>query len=184
MSDPSSQGSSGAGWHPDPSGRHQQRYWDGQAWTDAVADGGQQSSDPFTAPPAPTTGYGVTGRAQRGPLGRPTNVGTQILLTIVTLGVWALVWTYRQYEDFKQYSGEGLGGGVGLVLGIFVSPVTFFMIPIELKNNLMQPEGEQCPFEPTIGLWFLLPIVGNIIWYLKVQEAINDFWIRRGAPAP
>jgi hypothetical protein len=29
-----------------------------------------------------------------------------------------------------------------------------------------------------------LPIVGNFIWYFKVQEAINDFWIRRGAPAP
>jgi hypothetical protein len=106
------------------------------------------------------------------------------LLTIVTLGIYTFIWTYRQYEDFKKYSGQGLGGGIGLVLAIFVSPVTFFMIPIELKNNLYEPEGEQCPVEPTIGLWFLLPIVGNFIWYFKVQEAINDFWIRRGAPAP
>jgi hypothetical protein len=35
-----------------------------------------------------------------------------------------------------------------------------------------------------LGLWFLLPIVGFFIWYIKVQEAINDFWMRRGAPAP
>ena len=27
------------GWHPDPSGRHEYRYWAGASWTDAVADG-------------------------------------------------------------------------------------------------------------------------------------------------
>ena len=29
-----------AGWWPDPTGRGAQRYWDGQAWTDKVADVG------------------------------------------------------------------------------------------------------------------------------------------------
>lgn len=28
------------GWHPDPSGRHWWRWWDGGGWTDHVADGG------------------------------------------------------------------------------------------------------------------------------------------------
>jgi hypothetical protein len=27
-----------AGWLPDPSGRHTQRYWDGHRWTDQVSD--------------------------------------------------------------------------------------------------------------------------------------------------
>jgi hypothetical protein len=40
-----------AGWHPDPSGRHEWRQWDGQRWTDHVADGGVTSFDPL--PPAP-----------------------------------------------------------------------------------------------------------------------------------
>jgi hypothetical protein len=35
-----------AAWYPDPSGRHQQRYWDGQGWTPQVADQGAQSTDP------------------------------------------------------------------------------------------------------------------------------------------
>jgi hypothetical protein len=34
------------GWHPDPTARHQYRYWDGQAWTDDVADQGTTSVDP------------------------------------------------------------------------------------------------------------------------------------------
>lgn len=35
-----------AGWQPDPSQRHQLRYWDGQRWTEHVSDGGSQSVDP------------------------------------------------------------------------------------------------------------------------------------------
>ena len=38
-----------AGWHPDPAGRHQQRWWDGSAWTDQVADDGAVSTDPAGA---------------------------------------------------------------------------------------------------------------------------------------
>jgi hypothetical protein len=158
------------------------RYWDGQAWTANVSDGGTQSNDPFTATPPPAYG-GTAGRPARGPLGRPMSPGNVVLLSIVTLGIYTFIWTYRQFEDFKKYSGQGLGGGLGVVLGLFVNPVVWFMIPIELKN-LYESEGEPSPVEPTIGLWFLLPIVGNFIWYFKVQEAINNFWIRRGAPAP
>lgn len=29
-----------AGWYPDPARRHQQRFWDGRAWTCKVADPG------------------------------------------------------------------------------------------------------------------------------------------------
>lgn len=35
------------GWHPDPSGRHQYRYWDGTAWSAQVSDGGVVSTDPL-----------------------------------------------------------------------------------------------------------------------------------------
>jgi hypothetical protein len=35
------------GWHPDPTGRHETRYFDGVAWTDNVIDGKEPSKDPF-----------------------------------------------------------------------------------------------------------------------------------------
>jgi hypothetical protein len=41
------------GWHPDPTGRHEYRYWDGSRWTSAVADAGEQSDDPPTWPKPP-----------------------------------------------------------------------------------------------------------------------------------
>ncbi len=31
-------------WVPDPTGRHQYRYWDGEQWTDHVADNGVTGS--------------------------------------------------------------------------------------------------------------------------------------------
>jgi hypothetical protein len=35
------------GWHPDPAGRHQQRWWDGARWTEHVADAGVTVVDPL-----------------------------------------------------------------------------------------------------------------------------------------
>jgi hypothetical protein len=34
-----------AGWLPDPTGRHQHRYWNGRAWSRHVADAGRRSVD-------------------------------------------------------------------------------------------------------------------------------------------
>src|SRR5680860_194555 len=42
-----------ANWHPDPTGRHEHRYWDGAAWTDHVSDQGVTGTDPVDAPAPP-----------------------------------------------------------------------------------------------------------------------------------
>jgi hypothetical protein len=36
-----------AGWLPDPSTRHELRYWDGARWTDHVTDAGAPGMDPI-----------------------------------------------------------------------------------------------------------------------------------------
>jgi hypothetical protein len=40
-------GAASAGWQPDPSGKHQMRYWDGMRWSASVSDNGQVGSDPL-----------------------------------------------------------------------------------------------------------------------------------------
>ena len=42
-----------AAWHPDPTGRHQHRYWNGTGWTDHVSDNGITGTDPVHAPQVP-----------------------------------------------------------------------------------------------------------------------------------
>lgn len=43
------------GWHPDPTGRHEYRYWDGATWTQDVSDNGVTAVDPV----APAGGPGA-----------------------------------------------------------------------------------------------------------------------------
>jgi hypothetical protein len=117
-------------------------------------------------------------------VGRTTSPATQILLTIVTLGIWSIVWVYRQHKDIVSYRGTGVGGGLGAVIYFFISPVTWFLLPHEVEAELYHRSGERSPVRTLVGLWLLLPIVGNFVWYFKVQAAINDFWVARGAPAP
>lgn len=126
-------------------------------------------------PPPPPPPYGG-----RGTLGTPRSVGMTILLSIVTLGIWTYIWTWRTHEDYKRYSGDGVGGWLGLVIYFLIGVVTMFLIANETQK-LYEREGEQPPVRTILGLWFLLPIIGNIIWYVKVQRALNDFWVRRGA---
>lgn len=44
-----------AGWHADPHGRHELRYWDGCAWSDHVANAGQTSIDRSSPANTPVT---------------------------------------------------------------------------------------------------------------------------------
>jgi hypothetical protein len=46
-----------AGWKPDPTGRHQYRYFNGNVYTDQVADSGVQATDPFD--PSVPAGFGA-----------------------------------------------------------------------------------------------------------------------------
>jgi hypothetical protein len=44
----------GAGWHADPSGRFEHRWWDGYRWTDDVSTGGVAQKDGAPPQPVPT----------------------------------------------------------------------------------------------------------------------------------
>ena len=101
---------------------------------------------------------------------------------IVTLGVWGFIWAYRTGEDLKKYNGDGLGGVLNLVIYLVISPVLMFTIANEIQK-MYERDGRQSPVTTLWGLWFLLPLIGNIIWYLKVQSALNEFWLSKGARA-
>jgi hypothetical protein len=134
-------------------------------------------------PPAPAAQWSPAPAAPpAGPIGRPRNIGISILLAIVTLGIYALVWTYKTYEEMKQHTGQGIGGAIGLLLEIFISPVTFFLVPSEIKQ-MYERDGRTTDLTALWGLWLLLPIIGPFIWFFKVQGTLNDYWVSKGAIA-
>jgi hypothetical protein len=117
-----------------------------------------------------------------GPLGKPRGIGFAILIFIVTLGLYSLYWVFKTQEEVKQHTGDGVGGVLGLVIWILVSPVSWFLIPSEI-GKMYQADGRPAPFTGWTGLWFLLPIVGGIVWFVKIQRALNRYWQSKAAVA-
>jgi Domain of unknown function (DUF4234) len=108
--------------------------------------------------------------------GTPRSAGLNIFLAIITLGIWCWVWSYMTAEDLKRWRGQGLGGLITLLLAIVIFPVVWFTIANEVEQ-LYKEDGQEPPVTTLWGLWFLLPIVGAFIWYLRVQKALNAFWV-------
>jgi hypothetical protein len=108
---------------------------------------------------------------------------TVILLTIVTLGIYGLYWQYATFKELKEYSGEGIGGGLGLVLAIFIGIVNIFLMPMEV-GQLYKREGKDEPVSALTGFWILLPLAGWFVWLVKTQGRLNDYWSAHEASSP
>ena len=117
------------------------------------------------------------------PLGTPRGWVVVLLLTLVTLGIYGLVWQYKTFQEMQDYSGNGIGGVVGLILAIFLGFVNWFLMPAEV-GNLYAGEGQEKPVSGITGLWNLLPLVGTFIWLAKTQNALSRFWESHGAVRP
>jgi Domain of unknown function (DUF4234) len=119
------------------------------------------------------------------PLGRPRGIGFGILLYIVTLGFYSWYWVFKTEEEMRQHTGEGLGGILGLVVWILIGPVMAFVIPSEI-GKMYKRDGQDPPMTGWTGLWLfpgVILIVPAIVWFVKVQGALNRYWEAKGASA-
>ena len=122
--------------------------------------------------------------AERGPVGHTRSAGLSILWAILTLGIYCAIWVYKTQEEVRRYSGNGVGGVIGLVIYLLISPVTFFIVPSEVRYMYEDLDGEISPVHGISGLWFLLPLIGPLIWFIRVQGALNRYWESKGASPP
>lgn len=75
-------------WYGDPTGRHDHRWWDGEAWTAHVADGGVAARDALEdagPPPLPSSSSGPSWR------GAEREAGVAVRPSIGTIAIVALV---------------------------------------------------------------------------------------------
>jgi hypothetical protein len=122
---------------------------------------------------------------ERGPLGNTRSIPLSILWAILTLGIYTFIWVYRTQDETKRYSGNGLGGVLGLVIYILIAPVTYFVVPSEVRYLYEDLDGGapgSAPVRGIWGLWFLLPLIGPLIWFIRVQGSLNRYWESKGAP--
>lgn len=138
---------------------------------------GYQQQQPYGAPQQYMTGPGPVPQSLGEIWYNPT---ANILLFIVTCGIWGVAWSYRTHDDLQKHNGDGLGGGVALIISLFLSVVIMFTVPMELEKAY-QRRGWQSPESTMLGLWFLLPVIGQFVWYLKIQRALNAYWQAMGS---
>jgi Protein of unknown function (DUF2510) len=105
------------GWLPDPTGRHEYRYWAGDQWSDDVADGGTIGYDPVIGPEAQPGGYddpaggaGIdpydSGPRSSGP-STGLLVGLGVLLAVLVVGIaWVFV---SQGDDDSAETASDIG---------------------------------------------------------------------------
>ena len=117
-----------------------------------------------------------------GTVGKIRNPWAVIGLSIITLGIYALYWEFATFRDMKEYSGQGIGGGLALLFAIVLSIVNVFLFPAEV-GNLYAAEGKEKPVSGVTGFWVFLPLVGGFIWLIKTQNRLNTFWEAHGAVA-
>jgi uncharacterized membrane protein YraQ (UPF0718 family) len=117
-----------------------------------------------------------------GPIGKVRGTGLSIFLFIITFSIYGWFYFYGTHEEMKRHTGRGLGGVVALILAIFVGFVMPFFTSSEV-GQMQELAGRQKTVEGITGLWILLPLVGPIIWFVKTNGALNDYWKSMGAPA-
>jgi hypothetical protein len=98
-----------------------------------------------------------------------------VLLSIVTLGIYFLYWTYQVFRELKEKTNQGIGPVVGLVLAILLGIVNWFVLPSEI-GNMYAAAGKPKPVSGATGFWNFIPLVGAIIWIYKCQNALNHAW--------
>ena len=144
---------------------------------------------PAYDPPPPSAAYDAApanlAAPQLGPVGKVRGTGMCILLMIVTLGIYSLFWFYATHEDMKKHTGRGLGGLVALLLTLFIGIVMPYINSNEV-GDLYAHTGREKPVSAATGLWYfpgMLILIGPIVWFVKTNGALNDYWKSMGAPA-
>ena len=128
-------------------------------------------SDSVPAPPPPSSSM----RMGTGPVGKVRSPLAVIIFSIITLGIYSIVWQYKVFKELKDHTGDGIGGVIALVIALVISPVNLFVLPAEI-GNMYAKAGQPKPVKGTSGFWVLIPLIGGIIWLVKVQGAMNKRW--------
>jgi hypothetical protein len=136
-----------------------------------------QAPVPYGAmPPSPYGSPAALG------LGKIRGTGMCIFLSVITFGIYTLVWWYSTHEEMKRHTGQGMGGGLALVLAFLVGIVMPYITSSEI-GSMYERAGMRKPVSGATGLWYfpgVFILVGPLVWFIKTNGALNAYWRAQG----
>ena len=143
-----------------------------------------------SAPATPSTaGAQVLTTSPALQVGKNRFVSTPLLLSVVTFGIYGLVWLYKIHNEMLNHTGDrsiSPGAAIGFlfipIFNFFWLIYLLFHVPgliksMEVQDNIPMSEQTNAGLIGVIGL---IPLV-NILWSVLVQNALNRHWQRHGA---
>ncbi|SFE49487.1 DUF1707 domain-containing protein [Blastococcus tunisiensis] len=130
---------------------------------------------PLPGVPAPGYGWGPAGQV------RPTAL--QVLLFVVTFGIWGYVYFFQTHDELKRHGGDGIGGVLALLLAVVFWMASPFVLSHEV-GRLYERRGGRKPVSARTGLWFfpgIFLLVGPLVWFVLTNRALNGYWRSVGA---
>ncbi|MDJ0767480.1 MAG: DUF2510 domain-containing protein [Ilumatobacter sp.] len=149
--------SPGAGWFPDPLGRHEHRYFNGTQWTADVAEGGQRFVDPLGTDPGPRPG--APPGAQPFPGGQQARNG--LATAALVCGILGMLFAWIPFIFV-----------VGLVLAILA--IVFGIRGLRKSNVVHVGRGPSITGIVTGLIGLALAVVG-IALSVVLYRAVDDF---------
>jgi len=125
-----------ANWYPDPTGRHQLRYWDGNAWTDHVSNSGVQTTDPVQG--APRGLDRVDSALTIGNEGDPTKIQEQL-------------YSQTKYRGAQVGEAAFVGGGTIFTEPILVVNQKAKLIELNNQYSVFNKDGLQIASVNQVG---------------------------------
>ena len=116
--------------------------------------------------------------------GTPRSPLTVLVLSLLTLGLYGIYWTYSIAEENKRYGGVGPGGLVHLLVIIFIPFAGLYRMIMTTAEigNMQALNGMPKTVDGTTFFWIFLPLIGPLVRLWKLQGAVNEVWFSKGAP--
>ena len=118
-----------------------------------------------------------------GAVGEVRGTALQVLLFVVTFGIWWFFYVFQTHDEMRRHSGEGLGGVIALLVSLFAYVASPFLLSHEV-GVLYERRGQRKPVSALTGLWFfpgIFLVVGPLIWFVLTNNALNRYWRSVGA---
>src|SRR5690242_19171181 len=116
-------------------------------------------------------------------MGQVRGTFVTLLLMLITFGIYQIVYVYMLHDEMKRHTGRVVGGGIAVILAIFVGIVLPYMSSAEV-GDMRQHGGREQRVSWKTGLWYfpgIFILIGPLIGFAKMNGALNDYWESLGA---